>query len=72
MSKKQPITIHLKEDITVLPGDAFRSKVVKSGSGAVINAYKKHIGKKAVVIIEEDGSLNGYSKEDLDKMKDWD
>ena len=33
---------------------AFESKVVKSGNGGVINAYKKYIGKDVFVLIKSD------------------
>ena len=34
------------------PSDEYETVVVKQGNGARIKAYKKHIGKKAKVIVE--------------------
>lgn len=52
-SVKKPIVIEIKHKIQVIPEQVFESEVVKSGNGAVIKAFKRHIGKKAVVIIKE-------------------
>jgi putative transposon-encoded protein len=54
MSRKQPVRIEVKETLTVKPSDIFESEVKKSGNGAVINAFKKDIGKKVIVIVKED------------------
>lgn len=53
MSRKQPIKIEVKETLVVKPSEVFESEVTKSGNGAVIKAFKKHIGKKALVIIKD-------------------
>lgn len=54
MSKKQPVTIEVKETLTVKPSEIYEADVVKSGNGATIKCFKKHIGKKAIVIIKDD------------------
>jgi len=54
MSRKKPVRIKLRENYEVNPEFAYRGDVVKSGSGAVVKSFKKFIGKKATVIIEED------------------
>lgn len=53
MSKK-PVVIEINDTIQVKPEQVFESEVVKSGNGAVIKAFKRHIGKKAIVIIKDD------------------
>lgn len=54
MSRNKPVEIKIEETLTVRPDAIFQSEVVKSGNGAVIKAFKRHIGKKAIVIIKED------------------
>lgn len=54
MSKQKPINIILSSKMEVNPNYIFQSKVVKSGNGAVINAFKRFIGMVATVIISED------------------
>lgn len=53
MSRKEPNRIKIEREIVVEPDDVFESEVVKSGGGAVVKAFKRHIGKKAVVIIRK-------------------
>lgn len=36
------------------PSIKYETTVKKSGNGAVINSYKKFVGKKAIVIIKEE------------------
>ena len=49
--KDQKIKIKIEEHLDLVPADIYLSKVVKSGTGAVINSYKKYIGKEVVVIM---------------------
>jgi putative transposon-encoded protein len=69
MSKKQPVKIKLKDEINVNPGDVFLSKIVKSGNGAVAKAYKRHIGKDCIIIVEEPYVDNQMDKLDNKKKK---
>lgn len=46
----------------------YKTKVVKSGNGAVVNSYKKYIGKKAIVLIIDDYDLVGKDGS-FDKME---
>ena len=55
MSKAKPLLIHLKDDITISSDVIYRSKIVKFGNGAMAQAYKKHIGRDCLIIIEEIG-----------------
>ena len=48
---KENITIKIK-DIEVKPEDIFLKKVIKSGNGAVINFFKKHINKDVYIILK--------------------
>ena len=43
----------IEEYLDVTPSEIYLSKVVPSGTGAVINSYKKHIGKEVVVILSD-------------------
>jgi putative transposon-encoded protein len=52
MSHKKPIKIEVKDTLYVKPDEVFESTVVKSGNGAVIKAFKKHIGCDCIVIIK--------------------
>jgi len=49
--KNKKIKIKVEEYLEVAPEEVYLSKVVKSGTGAVINSYKKYIGKEVVVIM---------------------
>ena len=51
--KDKKIKINIEEHIDVSPAEIYLAKVVKSGTGAVINSYKKYIGKEVVVIIAD-------------------
>jgi len=53
MSKSEPIRIHIKDNIDVYPEFIYRATVFKSGNGAVIKSNKRFIGKKVIVIIEQ-------------------
>jgi len=75
MSRKKPIKIKLKDTYQVLPECAYKSKVVKSGNGAVIKSFKRFIGRKATVIVEEvdnvpDDIKYSASPEGWKKVKD--
>lgn len=50
---------------SVEPKEAYRSKVIKSGNGAVIKSYKKYIGKNATVIIESKKKHRGNDTDDI-------
>ena len=66
MSRKKPIKIHISRKITIDPEFISQTKVVKSGNGAAVPAYKKFIGMDAIVIIKDiDGAL--FTKEALEK-----
>jgi len=52
VSRKKPIEIEMRDKILVESGGVFESKVVPSGSGAVINFFKRFIGEDVVVIIK--------------------
>lgn len=67
MSKKQPIKINLKDEIVVSPEDYFESKIVKSGNGAVAQAYKRYIGKDCLIIVKSKKKQKKDTRED-----DWD
>jgi len=52
MSSKKPIKIKINKIITIKPEEIFESEIVKNGNGAVAKAYKKHIGKKCLIIVK--------------------
>lgn len=51
MSKKEPIEINIKEEITIQPEGIYLSRVVPSGNGAVINFYKRFLNEEVIVIV---------------------
>lgn len=66
MSRKKPIEINIERNIRVNPSGVFHSEVVRSGNGAVIKSYKRFIGKKVIVIVDEHiikGKRNKESRE---------
>lgn len=54
MSNKKPIKIVINKTIEVQPEGVYRSSVVKSGNGAVINFFKRFIKRKVIVIVEDE------------------
>ena len=54
MSLKKEVLIELKDSYSISKDTAFKSRVVKDGNGAKVLAFKKFIGKKCVVIIDEE------------------
>jgi len=65
MSKNKEIKINLGEEKFEA---MFESEVKPSGNGAVINAYKKYIGKKVIVLVKKEYDLVGNGGQ-LDKME---
>lgn len=51
MSKKKPIEIQINDKIVVEPDSIYKSKVIRSGNGAVINSFKRYIGKEVIVVV---------------------
>ena len=51
---KKIIEIELSKKIKTKPEFVFQGEIKKAGTGGVIYTPKKHIGKKAVVIIKEE------------------
>ncbi len=66
MSRKKPIQIKLLKEIDPLA--IFESKVVKSGNGAVVKAFKRYLGKEVIIIVKKD--LSDYGEEVAEKYEE--
>jgi len=70
MSKKKPIEIIINKKLVVEPDGIYESKVVPSGTGAVINFYKKFIGKEVLILIKDKITKGKPKKKESRSMKE--